>query len=234
MCISQATSVPVGVGAALHVDDARRAEVGPGELLLARPHELHRPARGLGQPRRLHRALAGVLAAVARAGVGDDHPDLVFRHAEGLGQLAPHAERPLGARPDGEPAVASTPPRPRAARGGRGRCRRRCSRLESGAPRRQPSADRADDVRRAARRSRRAVRRACAGARRALARGLRRPFHSAARRLERPRRRRSALGARRRRSRRRGRPRRRGIASRRRRRADASIAPRAGGRRTLP
>ena len=88
-------------GARLQVDHARGAEVGPGELLLAGPGHLHRLARRPGQAGRLDGRLAGMLAAVARAGVGHDHPDAVLGHAERLGQLAADPERPLRPGPDG-------------------------------------------------------------------------------------------------------------------------------------
>ena len=91
--------------AAGHVDDARRPEVGPGKLLLAGPDQLDRPARRLRQPGGLDRRLAGVLAAVAGAGVGHDHAHRVLRQAERLRQLAAHAERPLRAGPDRQLAV---------------------------------------------------------------------------------------------------------------------------------
>ena len=64
--------------AALDLDHAGRPEVGPGEFFLTRPDELHRLAGRPGQPGRLDGRLAGVLAAVAGAGVGHDH-------AHGLG-----------------------------------------------------------------------------------------------------------------------------------------------------
>ena len=73
---------PLVVEARLGVDHRRGAEVGPGELLLARPAEADRLARGLGQPGRLDGALAGVLPAEAAAEIGDDHADLVVRAVE--------------------------------------------------------------------------------------------------------------------------------------------------------
>ena len=59
----------------------------------------------LRQPGRLDGRLAGVLAAVAGARVGHDHAHVVLGDAEGAGQLAADAERPLRAGPDGELAV---------------------------------------------------------------------------------------------------------------------------------
>jgi len=49
--------------AGAHVDHAARPEVRVPELLLARPHELHRSLRRARKTRRFDRALAGVLAA---------------------------------------------------------------------------------------------------------------------------------------------------------------------------
>ena len=93
---------PDGVGARLHGDDARGAEVGPGELLLARPDQRDRRPGAARQARGLDGGLAGVLAAVGRARVGHDHPHLLQRQPERLGQLAVDAEGPLGAGPDGQ------------------------------------------------------------------------------------------------------------------------------------
>ncbi len=102
---SQAVSIPSRVCAGLDVDHARRSEIRPGELLLAGPDELDGPAGLAGQSRGLDGRLARVLAAVAGAGVGHDHPHAVVRHPEGRGQLAAHAERALRAGPDGQLAV---------------------------------------------------------------------------------------------------------------------------------
>ena len=88
------------------VDHAGRAEVGPGELLLARPDQLDRRVDGAGQPGGLDRRVAKVLAAVGRACVGDDHADGCLRQPERRRQLGAHAERPLRACPHGHPAVA--------------------------------------------------------------------------------------------------------------------------------
>ena len=97
--------MPSFVDAGVDLDHAGRAEVGPGELLLARPDDLDRLAGRLRQPGRLDRRLAGVLAAVAGAHVRHDHAHLVRRHAERAGELAADAERPLRAGPDGQLAV---------------------------------------------------------------------------------------------------------------------------------
>ena len=91
--------------AALDLDDARRPEVGPGEFFLAGPDQLDRPAGLAGQARGLDGRFARVLAAVAGAGVGHDHPHRVVGEPERAGQLAAHAERSLRAGPHGQLAV---------------------------------------------------------------------------------------------------------------------------------
>ena len=59
-------------GAAADFDDAAGPEVGPGEFLFARPRHFHRLARGSGEASGFDGRFAGVLAAVAGAGVGND------------------------------------------------------------------------------------------------------------------------------------------------------------------
>src|SRR6516162_8244974 len=73
--------------AAGHVDDAGRAEVRPGEFLLARPDELYGLAGGLGEPGGFEGVLAGVLAAVRGAHVGHDDPNLIRVQLERAGQV---------------------------------------------------------------------------------------------------------------------------------------------------
>ena len=92
----------VGADCAPHVDHAGRPEVRPGQLLLARPHELDWRSRGARQPCGLDRRLAGVLAAVRRSGVGHDHANALARQVKRIGELALHAERALRAGPDRE------------------------------------------------------------------------------------------------------------------------------------
>ena len=101
------------VDAGRRLDQAGRAEVGPGELFFAGPDQLDRLARRPGQPGRLDGGLAGVLAAVAAARVGHDHADSVLGQAERLGQLRPRTEGALGAGPDGQ--VVALPLRDRRA-----------------------------------------------------------------------------------------------------------------------
>ena len=67
--------------AAANVDHARRPEVGPGEFFFARPDQLHGLVRGLGQPRRFDGRFTGVLAAVGRAGVRNDHAYAYLRES---------------------------------------------------------------------------------------------------------------------------------------------------------
>src|SRR5690349_24813652 len=59
--------------AGLDVDDAGGAKVRPGEFFFTRPDQFHRFAGSPRQPRRLDRAFAGVLAAVAGAGIRNNH-----------------------------------------------------------------------------------------------------------------------------------------------------------------
>ena len=103
---SQAMSVPSRLSAGANLDEAGRTQVGPGEFFLARPHQLDRLARGLGEARGFDGGFAGVLAAVAAAHVGLDDADLRCGKMEGLHQFVAHAEGALGAGPDGELAGA--------------------------------------------------------------------------------------------------------------------------------
>ena len=123
---SQAVSVAVGGRAGAHVDDRRRPEVGPGELLLARPLQPHGPARRPGEARGRDGDVGLVLAAEPGARVGDDHPH--------LGPRPSPAPRPArGARRTAAACrsrrSAGRPPTRRARPGspaGRARCRRSC------------------------------------------------------------------------------------------------------------
>ena len=85
------------VDARAHIDHADRAEVAPHELFRARVNDLDRPARGLGEPRRFDRVLAGVLAAVRGSHVRHDHAHLVFAQMKRLRDFRADAERPLRA-----------------------------------------------------------------------------------------------------------------------------------------
>src|SRR5437667_591144 len=86
--------------AAADLDHSRRAEVGPGEFLLARPDQLYRSARRSGQPRGFNGRFTGVLAAITGTGIGDNNANALFRDAKRLRQFAAHAEWPLRAGPD--------------------------------------------------------------------------------------------------------------------------------------
>src|SRR5688572_5109289 len=70
-----------GVHLARNVDDACRSEVGPRELLLARPDQLHRFPGKLGEPRGFDGGFAGMLAAVTRTGVRYDHAHAILWNA---------------------------------------------------------------------------------------------------------------------------------------------------------
>ena len=67
----------VALSGCANLDDAGGAEVGPGKLLAAGPHQLDRLAGGLGQARGFHGGFAGVLAAIAAAHIGLDDVNLV-------------------------------------------------------------------------------------------------------------------------------------------------------------
>src|SRR6185369_17008516 len=99
---------------ACDVDYTGGTEVSPREFLFARPDELHRFARCLCESRRFNCGLAGVLAAIPGAGVGDDDANAIFRNSKRLGEFAANAERPLCSRPHGE--LALLPLRHRSAR----------------------------------------------------------------------------------------------------------------------
>src|SRR5580692_137312 len=73
---------PISRYAATNLDDAGWAEVAPGEFFLAGPDELHGFPRGFRETRRLDGGLAGVFAAVRRAGVGHDHANKIFANSE--------------------------------------------------------------------------------------------------------------------------------------------------------
>ena len=85
-----------------YFDHARRPRIRPRELLFARPDDLDRLARGLGQPRGFDGGFTAVLPAVTRSGVGDDHAHALFGNPERDGQLLAHAEGALRAGPDGQ------------------------------------------------------------------------------------------------------------------------------------
>src|SRR6516225_9278281 len=102
--------LPGGDGAILaqpaaDVYHPRGAKVSPGELLLARPLELHRPACGPRQSRRLHSGFARVLAAVRAARVRYLYPHLILRKTEHLREFRPHAEGTLRAYPHRQFAI---------------------------------------------------------------------------------------------------------------------------------
>src|SRR5262249_55399634 len=88
--------------AAGHVDDPGWAEVSPGELLFARPNQLHGLTRSLGEARGLDGRLPGMFAPETRTGIGRDHTDLLLVQAQGMSKLVAHRKRHLRAGPDGE------------------------------------------------------------------------------------------------------------------------------------
>src|SRR5260370_16854891 len=112
------------IGAAANVDHAGGTEIGPGELLFARPDELHRFSSGFCQTSGYDAALAGVFTAIAGAGVGHDDAHAVLGNSEGFGKFTLDAERPLRARPYCQLAVVPFRRRRRAARAAYARYRR--------------------------------------------------------------------------------------------------------------
>ena len=96
------------------LNHSRRAKVCPGKLLFTRPHHLDRTPGRARQPRRLDCCLAGMLAAVGRAGVRHDHANPLFWNPKRLGEFAAHAERSLSAGPDRQ--IVALPLRQRGAR----------------------------------------------------------------------------------------------------------------------
>src|SRR5436309_9655978 len=82
----------IRIDAAGDVDHTRGAEVSPGELLFARPHQLDGLVGRGGETRRFEGRFPGMLSAVTRARIGNDHAHLAFGNAESLRQLAADTE----------------------------------------------------------------------------------------------------------------------------------------------
>src|SRR6266446_4661202 len=78
--------------AASHVDDPGWAEVSPGELLFARPDQLHGLTRSLGEAGGLDGRLPGMFASVTRTCIGRNHADLRRGQFKGPGQLIANAK----------------------------------------------------------------------------------------------------------------------------------------------
>ena len=91
--------------AGLDLNQAGGAEIGPGKLLAARPHHLHRLAGGLGQARGFNCRLAGMLAAIAAAHVGLDDAHLGRRKMKRLHEFVANAEWALRSCPHGQLVV---------------------------------------------------------------------------------------------------------------------------------
>src|SRR6266478_2677366 len=92
----------VGSDGAFDFDDAGGTEVRPSEFFFAGPDDFDGAACGAGEARGFDGGVAGVLASVGGAGVGDDDADIVFGNAESVGEFAADAEGALRTGPDGE------------------------------------------------------------------------------------------------------------------------------------
>ena len=132
---SQPVRVP-SAGAGPHVDHRSGAQVGPRQLLGARPHDAYRMPAGPGQAGGLDGHVRTVLAAESAAEIGYHHPYLTVVQPE-RGQLGAHARtvaecrpRPWRARPT-SPGRSGSP-------AARARCTRRCTRPASRSPRSRP------------------------------------------------------------------------------------------------
>src|SRR5690348_9262141 len=88
---------PISAHASACFNDSRRAEVSPGEFLLARPDQLHRFTRSFGQSRSFNGRLTSVLASVAGAGVGHDDTNALFGNTKRLSKVPAHPKWPLRA-----------------------------------------------------------------------------------------------------------------------------------------
>ena len=95
----------VRLDSALDIDHAGRSKISPGEFFFARPDELHWFVRCFCEPRGFNRALAGMFAAVTRAGVGNNDANFVFGNMKRLRQFGAHAKRSLRTGPNGQLAT---------------------------------------------------------------------------------------------------------------------------------
>jgi len=116
----------VGRYAAFDFDYAGWTEIGPGELLFARPDNFHGLACGSREPCGFEGRIGRVFTAIGRAGIGHDHADVFFGEMEGFGEIVARGERALRSGPHGELCHLSTRRRRRAVRAVRARCTRWC------------------------------------------------------------------------------------------------------------
>ena len=92
----------VTLRACFDLNEAGRAEVGPGELFSAGPDHLDGLAGGLRQTRCFKSGFAGMFSAVTAAHIRLDDAHLRGRNVKGLRQLIANAEGTLGSGPDGQ------------------------------------------------------------------------------------------------------------------------------------
>src|ERR1700731_2852786 len=84
-----------GSDSAFDLDNAGRAEVSPSEFFLASPNNLDGTAGSAGETGSLDSGVAGVLAAVGGARVGDDDAHACFGNAESASEFAANSKGTL-------------------------------------------------------------------------------------------------------------------------------------------
>ena len=96
---------PAGVDSAFDFDEARRTEVGPGEFFFARPYEFDGTIGGFREASGFDGSVAGVLAAVGRARVGNDNANAALGNVKSVGDFGADSEGALRAGPDSHVAA---------------------------------------------------------------------------------------------------------------------------------
>src|SRR6266852_5320186 len=90
----------VGGDAALDLDDAGGAKVGPGEFFFTRPNDFHGMPSRAGHASGLQRGVAGVLPAIRGTGVRHDHAHATFGNTEYGSEVVTDSKGPLRSRPN--------------------------------------------------------------------------------------------------------------------------------------